>query len=120
MHWVMSEVAPKVIEASGGSPFYSHNVRRLLLEAGFTRSKGYAVAAEHYGTLEDTRRFAALLSLLLETPAHIQLMNTLGLLTTDELPAVREKVLAWGERPDAFAAVLYCAALGWADETPHE
>jgi hypothetical protein len=35
------------------------------------------------------------------------------LVSAEELPALRDGVLAWGERPDAFAAVLYCAALGW-------
>jgi hypothetical protein len=42
-----------------------------------------------------------------------------GWASADELEALRAGVLAWGERPDAFGAVLYCAALGWVDgETP--
>jgi hypothetical protein len=28
---------------------------------------------------------------------------------------VRAEVVACGERPDVFAAVMYCAALGWVD-----
>jgi len=119
MHRVMTELAPQIVAANGGNPFYSRHLRRLLLEAGFARTEGHAVAAEQYGTLEETRRFAAVSGRLLQNPDLVQLMLAQGWIRPDELQALPAGVQAWGERPDAFAAVLYCAALGWVDgETP--
>lgn len=112
---VMGELAPQIIAANGGSPFYSPNLRRLLLEAGFARTEGFAVAAEHYGTLAETRRFAAVVERVLQNPEMIEQIQARGLASADEIASLRAGVLAWGERPDAFAAVMYCAALGWVD-----
>ena len=33
----------------------------------------------------------------------------------DELDALLDALREWGELPDAFAASLYCGALGWVD-----
>jgi ubiquinone/menaquinone biosynthesis C-methylase UbiE len=114
----MAELVPQQIAANGGNPFYSRNLRSLLLEAGFVRTEGYAVAAEQYGTLEETRRFAAVVSRVMQNPEVVQLVLAKGWASSDELQAMRAEVQAWGERLDAFAAVLYCAALGWADGEP--
>jgi ubiquinone/menaquinone biosynthesis C-methylase UbiE len=111
----MAELVPLQIAANGGNPFYSRNLRSLLLEAGFVRTEGHAVAAEQYGTLEDTCRFAAVVSRVMQNPDVVQLVLAKGWVGPDELQAMRAEVQAWGERPDAFAAVLYCAALGWVD-----
>ena len=35
--------------------------------------------------------------------------------TRDELEALLDALREWGELPDAFAAWLYCGALGWID-----
>jgi ubiquinone/menaquinone biosynthesis C-methylase UbiE len=115
MHRYMTELAPQIIAANGGSPFYARNLRRLLLEAGFVRTEGHAVAAECYGTLEETRRFAAFVGRLMQNPDEVQVVLAKGWASAAELAAMRAGVQAWGERPDAFAAVLYCAALGWVD-----
>ncbi|HEV2462148.1 MAG TPA: methyltransferase domain-containing protein [Ktedonobacterales bacterium] len=119
MRRVMAELEPQVIAANGGSPSYSRNLRHLLLEAGFARTEGYAVAADFYGTLAETRRFAAFVGRLMRNPDLVQLMVARDWASPDELQALPAELQAWGERPDAFAAVLYCAALGWVDgETP--
>lgn len=116
MRWAMAELSPKIIAANGGNPFYSRDLRRLLLEAGFARVEGHAIAAEYYGTLEETRRFAAVVGRMMGNPDLIRLVLAQGWATADEIEARRADVQAWGERPDAFAAVMYCAALGWVDE----
>jgi hypothetical protein len=115
MRRISAEIAPKVIAAGGGSPYYSPNLRRLMLEAGFARTEGYAVAAEQYGTLEETRRYASIVARLIQNPDLRQLVLANGWATADEIETMLADVLAWGERPDAFAAVMYCAALGWVD-----
>ena len=116
MRWAMAELAPKIIAANGGSPFYSGNLRHLLLEAGFAQTEGFAIAAEHYGTLEETRRYAAVVARMMANPDMVRLVLAQEWATADEIAARRADVLAWGERPDAFAAVMYCAALGWVEE----
>jgi ubiquinone/menaquinone biosynthesis C-methylase UbiE len=119
MRRVMAELEPRIIAANGGSPFYSRNLRHLLLEAGFARAEGYAVAADYYGAPEETRRFAAFVGRLMQNPDLVQLVVARGWASPDELQALPAELQAWGERPDAFAAALYCAALGWVDgETP--
>lgn len=102
-----------VIELNGGSPFYSRNLRHLLLEAGFNKTEGHAVAAEYYGTLEETKRFAdAYIGVI-----RRQLSKTID--DDNELPdkgmieEIIDEVRSWGARSDAFHAVMYCAALGW-------
>lgn len=109
-------LAPNVIAASGGSPYYSPNLRGLMLEAGFARTEGFAVAAEHYGTLAETRRYSGIVARLIQNPDLRQLVLANGLATSDEIETMLTDALAWGERPDAFAAIMYCAALGWVDD----
>jgi ubiquinone/menaquinone biosynthesis C-methylase UbiE len=118
MHWWVTEIAPQLIAANGGSPFYSRHLRRLLLEAGFVRTVGHTGAAECYGTLEETRRIATFVERLMQNPDVVQVLLAKGWASAEELEAMRAGVQAWGERPDAFGAVLYCAALGWVDGEP--
>lgn len=115
MRRVMAEIAPQVLVANGASPFYSGNLRRLLLEAGFARTEGFAIAAEHYGNLAETRRYASVVHRVLQSPEMTQLVQARGWVQPGEIEQLRAGVLEWGERPDAFAAVMYCAALGWVD-----
>ena len=118
VHRWMAELVPQIIATNGGSPFYSRHLRRLLLEAGFARTEGLAVAADHYGTLEETRRFATVVTRVMQNSDVVQLVLAKGWASAEELQAMRADVQAWGERQDAFAAVLYCAALGWVDGEP--
>lgn len=117
---VLTDLVPQVVSANGGNLYYSRNLRRLMLEAGFARSEGHSVAAEYYGTLEETRRAAFIAGRVMRNSEWAQLVLAQGWATADELEALRADVLEWGERPDAFAAVLYCAALGWVDEKPSQ
>ena len=36
-----------------------------------------------------------------------------GWTTKEELDELLAWIRDWGERPDAFMAIMYCAALGW-------
>jgi hypothetical protein len=118
MHWMMRTLAPREVAANGGNPFYARNLRRLLLDAGFARVEGLALAPEYYGTREETRGYAAMCERILRTPEVARRAVAQEWVSADELEAMIAGVRAWGERPDAFAAVLYCAALGWVDAEP--
>jgi len=84
------------------------------LEAGFTRTQGHAVAAEHYGTLAETRRFAAVVSGLFRNPDLAGIAIDQGWATQGDIDEFVRWIEQWGEREDAFFAVMYCAAIGWA------
>jgi SAM-dependent methyltransferase len=102
-----------VVQFNGGSPYYSRNLRGLLREAGFARTEGHAVAADYYGTLDETRRFARVVDRLLHDPALVEIMLGQGYTNQAELEAVRANFKAWGDDEDAFFAFTYCAAVGW-------
>ena len=38
-----------------------------------------------------------------------------GRATDNEIDAMIAELIAWGDRPDAFVAILDCAAVGWCD-----
>ena len=103
----------KVVLFNGGNPFYSRNLRGLMLEAGFARTEGFAVAADHYGRLDETRRMAGVINRQLSDPVLVDLVVSQGWATKEEMDELVKWILEWGERPDAFMAILYCAALGW-------
>ena len=109
----MIDMMNKAILFNGGSPYYSPNLRGLLLQAGFARTEGFAVAAEHYGRLDETRRMAYVMSQQLSDPALQNLVTAQSWAKNEELNEMIAWIQDWGERPDAFMALLYCAALGW-------
>jgi len=109
----LTEIWKKVVLFNGGNPFYSRNLRGLMLEAGFARTEGFAVAAEHYGRLEETRRMAGFISRQMSDPLLVDLAVSQGWTTKEELNEMLAWIRDWGERPDAFMAMMYCAALGW-------
>jgi ubiquinone/menaquinone biosynthesis C-methylase UbiE len=109
------ELTMQLTEHNGASPFYARHLRGLLLEAGFARTEGHAVAADHYGTLAETRQLARFVDLLYSNPAVIAPILEEGWADAAELEQVRAGVAAWGERPDAFCAWMYCAAVGWVE-----
>ena len=105
----------KGLIAAGANPFYSPHLRGLLLEAGFARVEGFALAPETSGTLEETRHMALVFNRQFSDPTNVARIVDRGWATADEIAALCEEMTIWGERPDAFAAVMYCAALGWLD-----
>jgi ubiquinone/menaquinone biosynthesis C-methylase UbiE len=109
----MVDILTKIVLFNGGSPFYSPHLRNYLLQAGFTRTEGFAVAADHYGRLEETRRCAYIVSRLLGDPTLSNLVISQRWASREEIDEMIAWIKDWGERPDAFMAVMYCAALGW-------
>jgi SAM-dependent methyltransferase len=97
----------------GGNARYSRHLRTLMLEAGFGRTQGVALAPEVYGDLEATRWFAEFAVGLLGAPDMTEVILGEGWATREELDATLAALGEWAELPDAFAAWLYCGALGW-------
>jgi ubiquinone/menaquinone biosynthesis C-methylase UbiE len=109
------ELMTRLVEHNGGNPFYSRHLRGLLLEAGFARAEGHAVATDHYGTLAETRKYAGQSAMLFSSPELVATFLSEGWADAAELEQIRAALVAWGERPDAFSAWMYCAAVGWVD-----
>jgi SAM-dependent methyltransferase len=103
------------IAHEGGDSRYSRHLRGLMLDAGFARSEGFACAPEVYGNAATTRWWADLLIGVLNAPTAAQTAVNEGWTTEAELHAVIAALDSWARRDDAFAAWLYCAALGWVD-----
>lgn len=98
---------------NGASPHYSRHLRGLLLEAGFARTEGHAVAADYHGTLEATRHMAALFGRLVQDTAFVETVIDQGWASRPQLQELVTGLREWGERPDAFLALMHCAAVGW-------
>jgi SAM-dependent methyltransferase len=105
----------RAVAHEGGNARYSRHLRTLMLEAGFSRTQGIAHAPEVYGDLERTRWFAEFAVGLFSAPAMADVIVREGWATRAELDALLDALREWGELPDAFAAWLYCGALGWVD-----
>jgi len=105
----------QAVAHEGGNARYSRHLRTLMLEAGFARTEGIAHAPEVYGNLERTRWFSEFAIGLFSAPAMADTIVREGWATRDELDALLDALREWGELPDAFAAWLYCGALGWVD-----
>ena len=101
------------MQLNGADPFYSRHLRSLLRQAGFVKTEGHAVAADYYGTLPETRRLARVYDNLFGDLDISTLMLANGLCTQDDLDSIRTELRSWAENPDAFAGLMYCAAVGW-------
>jgi ubiquinone/menaquinone biosynthesis C-methylase UbiE len=113
-----ADLAGRVMQHLRGRPSYQpRHLRGLLLEAGFTRAEGHAVGSESFGTPEATRQRAALVARLLTEGMVGRVAVEQGWADEASLADLAGRVRAWGERPDAFEASLYCAGLGWATAT---
>lgn len=110
-----AELFERAVVHEGGNPRYSRHLRALMLEAGFSRTQGIALAPEVYGDAANTRWFADFAAGLFGAPSMVDLIVEQGWATRDELDAMIAGLLAWADRPDAFVSWLYCGALGWVD-----
>ncbi len=102
-----------MMEANGGSPFYAPQQCRLLREAGFASTEGFAFT-ECLGSTEAKRQSAATYEAYFRRPAFADVAIGRGWIDRESLEAGIAELRASGESPDAYSATLYCAALGWA------
>lgn len=109
---------PRAVEHRGGHPLYVAEQRALLRQAGFDRTAGFAMAAGAVngrgpaGTLNDTRRAAAVeVARLRDDFSAVALRE--GWASQDEMDAMAAALLAWGEDPDAYLLRPIVCAIGW-------
>jgi SAM-dependent methyltransferase len=107
------ELFERAVEHEGGNTRYSRNLRALMRDAGYARTRGFATAPETYGEVERTRWFAEVAIGVLGAPRMADVIVDEGWATREELDRTLAALGEWGGRPDAFAAWLYCGAIGW-------
>lgn len=91
----------------------ARDYRRLLLDAGFARTEAGA-SLECAGTPHETIRHAAFLKAQLQGVAKRALAE--GWVDEATIEAIAAEFDVWARRPDAFFAVTWCEAVGWAGE----
>lgn len=104
----------RVLEHNGGSPYCGRDLRGMLLKAGFARSEGY-VSVMGYGTDGATRTPAEVTEHYVRAPAFVEAAVGQGWADAARLDEMCAELRAWAERPDAFYALVFCAAVGWAE-----
>jgi ubiquinone/menaquinone biosynthesis C-methylase UbiE len=102
----------RVLEHNGSSLNYARHQRRLLLEAGFSQTEAYAISIS-FGDVEATRISAASGEECSRALMFIKTALEQGWAGEATIEAMRAELRDWGERSDAFNAMLSCAALGW-------
>lgn len=88
--------------------------RRLLREAGLTRTEAYA-ETRSFGTPEMVRQQGLSLAAYLDERFR-PIVLAEGWADAEKVDAMVTELRAWAERPDSFGGQLWCAAVGWADE----
>ncbi len=95
-----------------GSPYYARHQRGYLLEAGFSRTEGFA-----QGTGGGSDKMSPFVFRHVVQPTIEAIRPWIiesGQATEEHLEEMLVQAQAWSERPDAFFGLLLCAAVGWA------
>jgi len=104
------EIGPRVRAHNGANPHPAREHRRLLREAGFGRTMATASVVSA-GSADETREQAVWFQDQFRGFARTAVEQAwMDQATAD---AIHLELAAWGERPDAFHAGVWCATLGW-------
>ncbi len=94
------------------SPYYARHQRGYLIEAGFSPTEGFALAA---GGGNDKMGPFMFRNIIRPTVESIRAWAIDGEhVTAEHLDELLAEAQAWSERPDTFFALIHCAAVGWA------
>lgn len=108
------ELAVRLREHDGGTPYAGRMLRALLHDAGFERVTSKAVAGSDGGPAEVNAYMAGWQAAYFEEPAVVARLTSLGMATEAELLGMATAWRAWGAEPGAFAIRVGCEAIGYA------
>lgn len=94
------------------SPYYARHQRQYLLEAGFARTEGFVVGVGGGNSQMTPSMFRMIIKPTFDAIRPWVLEN--GLATEPHLDEILAEAEAWSHRPDAFFALILCAAVAWA------
>jgi hypothetical protein len=95
---------------NGGDPYFARHHRAVLREAGFVRVSASA-NCDSFGTPQATQWLGEFMARYI--PSNLETALRQGWVDNELVERMSTAWKAWGEHPDAFAAVLRCEALGW-------
>lgn len=104
------DLALRVVELNGGNFRYARHQRRLLREAGFSRTEAHTGPAARSGYIHLVARAGAE---QFRDRTFVATVLNQGWGDQATLEAIANDFLAWAEDPDAFFSVASPAALGW-------
>ena len=110
---------PRVMTRNGGNQLLARHLRGALLEAGFAHAEGHG-GSETFGTPERVKSFAAGWVEITGGSTFRETVLSQGWADQAEMAALPGELLLWGERPDAYVALMKCGALGWVNSRPPE
>lgn len=102
----------RVLQHNGGDPFRARRHRRLLLDAGFTRTEGSATVRVQ-GSATTCRAIAGFWGAQLVNVGKTALEQ--GWIDQSDLDKIATEIDLWAGKPDAFNAVTFCETIGWRD-----
>ncbi len=94
------------------SPYYARHQRGYLLDAGFSPTQGFAQAAGGGSAQMGPFMFRNIIKPTIDAIRPWIVENEHA--TSEHVDELLAEFQAWSERPDAFFALLHCAAVGWA------
>ncbi len=94
------------------SPYYARHQRGYLLDAGFSPTQGFAQAAGGGNDRMGPFMYGNIIKPTIDSIRSWIVENNYA--TSEHVDELLVGVRAWSERPDAFFALLHCAAVGWA------
>jgi hypothetical protein len=103
----------RVLMQNGADPFRGRQHRRLLLDAGFTRTEGSATVTAS-GSPAACRANAEFMTAQFAGIAKTALAQ--GWVDQETLDAMAAEIDAWANQPDAFNATTFCETIGWRDD----
>ncbi len=94
------------------SPYYARHQRGYLLDAGFSPTQGFAQAAGGGNDQMGPFMFRNIIRPTIDAIRPWIIENDHA--TSEHVDELLAEFQAWSARPDAFFALLHCAAVGWA------
>ncbi len=94
------------------SPYYARHQREYLLQAGFVRTEGFALAVG--GGNDQMTPFMFKIIIKPTMDAIRPWLLEKGLTSAEHLDKIMMEGESWCQRPDAFFALMQCAAVAWA------
>jgi ubiquinone/menaquinone biosynthesis C-methylase UbiE len=93
------------------SPYYARHQREYLLEAGFSRTEGFALAAGGGSSRMSPFMFRNIIKPTIEEIRPWIIENKLA--TDRHVDELLSETEVWAHRPDTFFALHQCATVGW-------
>lgn len=102
----------RALATQGTRLHYARSQRAMLLAAGFSRTEAHSFSVS-FGNEKATSLIAGTWEEFLSSNLFREEADRSGWPDDSMLEALREELRSWGDRPDAFLALLCCGTVAW-------